>query len=168
MKQVSSKIEGLINDQIKREYNNSMLYQAMSEWLNYNGWFGGAELYAKHSEEERGHGIRFANYLQDRDALPITPSPELPQRDFKDIEDILNKTYEKELDTTKNIVNIAKVSIDEGDLVTYQALNWFINEQISEESDALFWIDKVEMYKETNKPLGDLDKEFKHKSKKFK
>lgn len=47
----------------------------------------------------------------------------------------------------------------EADLMTFELAQQFLLEQREEEMKVLYWLDKIEMYKKTNKSLGDLDEE---------
>lgn len=158
-KRISDTLENMINTQIQRELDSSMIYLSMSEYLNYVGWFGAAKLFKKYSDEELTHMHKFREYLQDRNVLPKIPASTEQPRTYECIKDIVQKTYDHEVQVSKWISEIASASLKEGDFTTYQMLNWFINEQIEEEAKALYWIDRIEMYEKYNKPIGDLDEE---------
>ena len=55
-KRISDGIEAILNKQIKHEYDNSRLYLAMANCLEFNGWFGAASLWKKYSDDEITHG----------------------------------------------------------------------------------------------------------------
>jgi ferritin len=160
---VSKKIHEMINAQIAHEQTNSLIYLAISNWADYSGWYGIAEVYKSYAEEEKGHRDIFIKYLLDRNALPKTSAKDerdIPL-DFKDVEEILNLTYDTEVKTTELIKKINYQAIEEGDCVTRDFLIEMINEQRQEEQSAINWLDRLEIYKETNSPLILLDQEFK-------
>ena len=167
MKRVSDEIEKLLNLQIEHEQTNSLLYLAISNWANYEAWEGVAALYKKYSEEEKGHRDVFINYLLDRNALPITPSKtSIPiPVDFQSIENIIALTLEREIETTKAIEKIKYKAKEEEDCVTSDFLIKMLLEQIEEEANALFWVDRLDMLKQTNTSLYFLDKEMGEKTK---
>lgn len=158
-KRISDSIEKMINTQLQKELDSSMIYLSMAEWFEYNGWFGAAKLYRKYSAEEYEHMEKFKKYLQDRNAMPETPASTKQPVEYDGLKDIVQKTYDHEVQISAWISEIAKACLKESDLTTYQFLNWFINEQIEEESKALYWIDRIEMMEEQNASLYFLDEE---------
>jgi ferritin len=166
MKRVSDKVEALINLQIEHEQTNSLLYLAISNWANYEGWVGCSTLFKAHSEEEKDHRDIFINYLLDRDAMPITPSKtSIPiPVDFGGIEEIIELTLKREVETTESIKKIKYQTMEEKDCVTTDFLISMILEQRQEEADAIFWIDRLNMMKQTNTPLYFIDKEMAEKA----
>lgn len=160
-KRISDEIEKLLNAQIVNETINSSIYRAMANCLEYNGWDGAVKLYKKHSDEERGHAEKIIQYMQDRDCLPQIAGIPAPQKEYKGIKEIIIKTDELEQQTTAQWKKIASVAIspEEKDILTFEIAQWFLNEQIEEEAGSSYWVNRVEMFEATNKPLGDLDKE---------
>ena len=158
-KRLSDNIEKILNTQIANEMNSSALYRAMGNCLEYNGWVGAAKLWKKYSIEETGHAEKIINYMQDRDCMPIIPATTLPQQKFEGIEDIVAKSDEHEILVTSRWKKIASEAMKAAVLMSFELAQWFVNEQIEEEAKMIYWLDRIEMYKKTNKPLSDLDKE---------
>lgn len=159
MKRLSDNIEKILNAQILNEMDSSALYRAMSNCLEHRGWVGAAKLWKKYSSEEVGHAEKIMSYMQDRDCKPIIPGTTQPQQMFEDIVDIVNKSDAHEVLITSQWKKIASEAMKEADLMTFELAQWFIKEQTEEEAKVLYWIDRIEMYKKTNKSLGDLDDE---------
>ena len=63
---ISKRIEAAINDQIKLEEQSSRIYMAMASWCEVNGYSGAAKYLYAHSDEERGHMLKFVHFLNDR------------------------------------------------------------------------------------------------------
>jgi len=162
------KIIDLINLQIRLEHTNSLVYLAMSIWLNKNGWFGASELFKSYSDDEIIHRDKFINYLLDLNELPIAPSDIEGDiiKSFKGIEEIINAAYKREQDTTNNIIIIKEAAFASKDFVTITFLDWFINEQIEELAKTLYWVDRIAMMKSVNVSLFFLDEEMKNSIKK--
>ena len=138
----------------------------MSNWLDYNGWSGAAKLYKNYYNDEISHRDKFIEYLLDLDALPmpINDCDGEISKEYKNIEDVINLTYDRECMTTENIKNLKTAAYKESDFITIDFLDFFINEQIEELSKTMYWIDRVSMFKETNTPLSFLDKEMEAKA----
>lgn len=161
MKRISDKAVELINRQIKREEESSRLYLTFSTWLDFNGWYGAAGRYRDYATEELTHRDKFISFLQDRDVLPEIPALDKPANDNLDIEKIIQATYEHEIFVTTSISEIKTQAFTDKDFVLIDFLDWFITEQISEEAKALYFVDRLKMFKNTNASLYHLDKEFK-------
>ena len=63
---ITSKLQQAVNDQITAELWSSNLYLQMSYYLKHMGWDGFAHWMKCHSDEEREHATRMADYLTDR------------------------------------------------------------------------------------------------------
>ena len=158
-KRISDNIEKILNTQIANEMNSSILYRAMGNCLEYNGWVGASKLWKKYSTEETGHAEKIINYMQDRDCMPIIPATTLPQQKFEGIEDIVAKSDEHEILISNQWKKIASEAMKEADLMTFELAQWFIKEQTSEEKKMIYWKDRIEVLKSTNTPLYFIDKE---------
>jgi len=160
MKRISDKIHSALNTQLKNELDSSRLYLAMSQWLEFNGWFGGAKLWKKYADEELVHVDRFYKYMQDRNAMPSTPVAKEQPTAFKGIKEIVQTSYEHEVQVSTWIRDIALMALSEKDLHTYDLMMEFIREQTEEEAKTLYWVDRIEMLEKQGASLFFLDKEF--------
>ena len=158
-RRISDNIEKILNAQIANEMNNSFVYRAMANCMEYNGWNGTVKLYKKHSDEERDHAEKVIQYMQDRDCLPQIPSVPVPQKEYEGIKDIILKTDELEVKTTKQWKEIANAAMKEADLLTFELAQDFIKEQIEEEASSNYWVNRMEMLETTGAPLYHLDEE---------
>lgn len=155
---ISEEIEKVLNQQIANEMRNSFIYRSMANCLEYKGWKGAVKLYKAHSDEERGHAEKIIQYMQDRDCIPQIPAVEAPQKEYVDIKDIILKTDLLEQKTTKEWREIAS-KVSKEDLLTFEMSQWFLLEQIQEESSSNYWVNRVSMLESTGAPLYHLDKE---------
>jgi len=160
MKRISEEIHTMLNNQLKNELDSSRLYLAMSEWMEFNGWFGGAKLWRKYSDEELAHMHKFYEYMQDRDAMPKTPMAKEQPLNFDSVEKIVQDSYLHEIQVSTWIKEIALKALQEKDLHTYEFAVKMIGEQTEEEAKVLYWVDRLEMLKSTDTSLFFLDKEF--------
>lgn len=63
---IVSKLQKIINDQITAELWSANLYLQMSYFLKHQGWDGFAHWMKMHSDEEREHADRMAEFLISR------------------------------------------------------------------------------------------------------
>ena len=111
MKRLSDKIYNMLNEQIRNEHESSTLYLTMSQWLDYNGWSGGAKLWKKYSDEELSHRDKFYSYIQDRDCMPKTLATKEQPISFDCVKDIAEASYKHEIQVTEWIKQISLASI---------------------------------------------------------
>jgi len=135
MERISKNIKELLFAQISEEFNSSMLYQSISEWAKYEGYFGIAKLYDKYAKEELEHMEKIMDYLQKRDIKAITPTSTLIKTDFN-VKDVVLKTIEHEIYITDKWKNISLASLKDNDFNTFSIAQWFMTEQIEEENKA--------------------------------
>jgi len=136
-----------------------MLYQAMAQYLDYEGFYGAAELYKFHSEEEADHAKQFMSYLQDKDVLPKIPALPAQSTDFNGLGEIVDMTYERELTTSDSINIITNAAMADKDHMTLEFLQGFMTEQREEEASALYWKDRVATFGSDASGLLLIDKE---------
>ncbi len=84
--------------------------------------------------EERNHAMMMVEYLLDAD-LPVTiPGIGAPQTEFADAVAPVTLALEQERTVTRQISELAALARKEGDLVGAHFLDWFLKEQLEEES----------------------------------
>lgn len=156
---ISENVEKILNSQIANETRNAAIYRAMANCMEYDGWKGPVKLYKAHSEEEKQHAERIIQYMQNRDCLPQIPAVIAPQKEYEGIKDIILKTDELEIKTTAEWKAITSVAMKENDLLTFELCQWFLNEQIQEESESNYWVNRMELLEKNGASLYFLDDE---------
>ncbi|MFP4471756.1 MAG: ferritin [Bacteroidales bacterium] len=142
---ISKKLENAINDQIKLEEQSSRIYMAMASWCDVNGLTGAAKFLYAHSDEERGHMLKFVNFLNDRGGHARLQQVEQPEADYKSIDKLFDQVLHHEQFVTKKINELVDICLEEKDHTTNNFLQWFVNEQIEEESLAQEIVDKIKL-----------------------
>ena len=134
-----------LNKQLNFEFYTSNVYLQMSAWAAKEGFDGCASFLAEHSREELQHMYKVFNYINNRDnCAQITEIP-APKSDFQNIVELFNELYDQELEATKEINDLAALAFKEGDLTTFNFLQWFITEQMEEESLIRHILDKIKL-----------------------
>lgn len=130
---LSEEIENILNEQIKVEAHASSLYLAMSSWCDDQGLDNAADFFAKQSDEERAHMLKLFKYVSDRGGRPISPEVAAVPVDFESFRGIFEQTLEQEMHVTEQFNNMADRCIKMKDYVTFNFLQWFLEEQVEEE-----------------------------------
>jgi ferritin len=156
---ISKKIEKAINEQIKREEYSSRLYLAMASWCHANGYPGAAAFLYKHSDEERMHQLKFFHYLNDRNGYSVLEPVEQPPFKYKNVQDMFKEILKHEEYITASINELYHLSTTEKDYTTANFLQWFITEQLEEESLVNGILDQMNLVGSDKAGMFHIDKE---------
>ena len=115
---------------------------AYCESVNFKGF---AEWFRLQAEEEKLHGFKLFDYLQERGGRVILKPIEGPPTEFKSVQDTFEQTLEHERKVTSLIHNLYKLAVEENDYASQSHLQWFINEQVEEEATAEDILNQIKM-----------------------
>lgn len=141
---MNSKVEAILNEQVKREGYSSNLYLAMATWSEANGYPGISQWFYAQADEEHMHMLKFISYITERGGRAIIPDLEKPPVDF-DIQTIFDAVLEHEQYISNSINDIVGLCLDEKDFSTQSWIQWFVTEQIEEEASVNQIIDKLKL-----------------------
>lgn len=133
---LSTEIEAVLNQQIKKEAQSSSIYLAMASWCDRNGYDNSADYFFKQAEEERVHQLKFFKYVLDMGGTAISPDVNGIKIEYNSFREVFEDALEQEVSVTESIKNIASRCYKEQDFVTLEFLNWFFKEQREEEYKA--------------------------------
>lgn len=151
------KVEDILNLQIQKEGYSSNLYLAMATWTEQQGFNGVAEWLYAQADEEKEHMLRIIRYVNERGGKAIIPEFEKPPVEFGNIKDMFDKVLAHEQYISKSINEIVGVTMEEKDYTTHNWLQWFVTEQIEEESSVQTIIDKLNLVGDKNLYMFDRD-----------
>lgn len=156
---VSEKIVTLVNEQITKEQYAAQLYLSMSAWFYAQDLEGIGNYFRVQSKEELMHADKMFDYVNDIGGQIILNEVPKPPHEFNNAQEIFEKALDHERLVTKSIFNIVKAANDESDFATTSFLQWFINEQVEEESSASLLVSKIKMVKDNPSALYLFDQE---------
>ena len=81
-------------------------------------------------------------------------------REWQSVKTLFDKVYEMEKTVTKSINNIYTLSENEGDRTATAMLDWFVGEQLQEESEARFVLKRLRLADSSPAALILLDQQF--------
>ena len=136
-----------------------MYYLSMASWCQVHGFNGVSEFLYHHSDEERMHMLKLFHYINDRGGRAIVPSFAAPQQEFKDIQEIFDIVLSHEIKVSNEINALVGMCIDEKDYTTHNFLQWYVAEQIEEETLARNVIDKLKLIGEDKGGLYLFDRD---------
>lgn len=124
----------VLNKQLNFELHSSNIYLQMSNWCRTKGLLGAAAFFKGHADEEYVHFKKIWKHLEDNGVRPrvgVVPSVEIVTTDLKSV---LEQAYKHEQFVTSAINNCVAVAQAEQDYKTFNFLQWFVDEQVEEES----------------------------------
>ena len=152
---ITSKLQQAVNDQITAELWSSNLYLQMSYFLKHQGWDGFAHWMKVHSDEEREHATRMADYLTDRGGQVKLQMVNLVPEGWGSVSEIFEHSLSQEKMVSKMIDKIVTLSIEEKDYATENFFRIFVNEQVEEEALFAGIVDKLKAAGESGLPFLD-------------
>lgn len=154
---LTKKVEEFCNRQIEREGYSSNLYLAMASWAENKGLAGVASWLYVQSDEERLHMLKFIKYVNERGGTALLPAFKQPPVKFKSVHDMFKDVLKHEQFISASINEVLAVANDEKDYATSNWIQWFVNEQIQEESSARIILDKLALAGESGLYFLDRD-----------
>ena len=103
------------------------------------------------------HMLRLVRYVNEREGKAVIHGIETPPSEFGDIREMFDKILAHEKFISASINEIVAVCIEENDFTTQNWLQWFVTEQIEEESSVKAIIDKLNLLGRDNLYMFDRD-----------
>ena len=153
------KMEKAINEQINAEHYSAFLYLAMSAQFADLGMPGGQSWMTTQYKEELVHAQVFFDYLIERGGRAKLEAIAKPATKWTSGTKMFEDAYAHEQKVTGLIHDLASLALELKDHATYQFLQWFIGEQVEEESTASDFLQKFKLAEKDAAGLYQLDKE---------
>ncbi len=156
---IDKKMEAAFNDQINKEYYSEYLYLAMKARfaeLNLNGFVNWFDIQV---QEERAHAEGMYNYLLERGGKVELFTIDKPEIKGTTPVEIFRQVLEHEEFVTSRINALADVADEVKDRAALIFLNWYIKEQVEEESSVGGVLATLELIGDDKQGLLALDKE---------
>ncbi len=156
---LNPKIEKMLVDQMNFEFYSAYIYMSMVAYLESVDLQGFAHWMKIQVQEEMSHSLKFYNYIVERGGRPFFTAVPEPKKEWASVKEVFEDALHHELEVTRRINEIATTTIAENDHATRSFLNWYVDEQVEEESNAEQIIKKLKMINDNASALFLLDKE---------
>lgn len=123
-----------LNDQMNHEFFSAHAYMAMAAYCDNGSYEGFANFYIQQAKEERFHGQKIYDYINDRGEHAKFTAIPAPKSDFNSILETFEDGLAQEKDVTRRFYNLSDLANEDKDYATISFLNWFLDEQVEEES----------------------------------
>ncbi len=162
---LSKEIAKALNAQMTKEAYAAQIYLSYGSWAESEGFGGISNFLFRHAAEERNHMMKILEYILKRGGRVHVTSIPAPPENPKNTFNCFEKVFAHEVDNTKAIYAIIKLSFEEEDWATWNFMQWFVKEQIEEETMAMIMLDKMKIAggeKASDEALYTIDKDLEH------
>lgn len=143
---LSKKMQEALNTQVQIEAQSSQVYLAMASWAEIQpGIDNVTAFFYRHSDEERMHMLKLIHFINERGGFAVVPALEQPSLTYPSIKHAFKELLNHEIMVSESINNLVDIALSEKDYATHNFLQWYVAEQIEEESLARTLNDKLEM-----------------------
>ena len=156
---IKVKIQDSLNKQLNAELYSSYLYLSMAAYFESVSLKGFANWMRVQAQEELMHAIKVYDYLHERGGRVVLTSINAPVSKWDTPLAAFEHVYQHEQKVTTLINNLVNLVISEADHATHNFLQWFVAEQVEEESSAVDIVQKLRLLGEDRSGLFILDQE---------
>jgi len=156
---LSQKMQDAYNKQINEEMYSAYLYLSMSAYFETINLKGFAHWMKIQFNEEMFHAMKFYTHIIERGGHVKLAAINQPEHKWNSPKEIYEASLNHEFHITKCIDDLMNLAIDERDHAGRNMLNWFVDEQVEEESNFTEILEKLKMIGDYTPMLLSLDKE---------
>ncbi|RCV94568.1 ferritin [Staphylococcus pseudintermedius] len=131
---LNEKLLNALNRQMNHEFFAAHAYMAMASYCDYHSYEGFANFYIQQAKEERFHGQKIYDYINDRGEQAVFSQLDAPKVEFNSILETFEDGLKQEQDVTHRFYDLSEIAHEYKDYATISFLNWFLDEQVEEES----------------------------------
>jgi ferritin len=156
---ISKKMEEALNAQVNAEMYSAYLYLSMESYfksLNLNGF---ANWMRVQTQEEMMHAMKMYDFINERGGRVLLKTIEGPQTKWDSPLAVFKAVLKHEQKVTSMINDLVNLAIKEKDHATNSFLQWFVNEQVEEESSADEAVQQLKMMEDAPGGMFMLDRE---------
>ena len=156
---LNQKIQDAFNRQINAELYSSYLYLSMSAYFESQNLAGMANWMRIQAYEELQHALKFFDFINERDGTVKLTQIEAPKLEWDSPLHVFEDALAHEQKVTGLINGLVDLSIGEKDHAANTFLQWFVTEQVEEESSAQTIAQKLKMVGDNGAAMFMLDGE---------
>ncbi len=156
---LSDTLETAFNAQITLEFKASLVYRQLAIELERMDLPGMSTWLRHQADEEIVHANKFIDHVADRDNHPLIGACAMPDVQVESVLHAFEAALAHEQKVSESIRGLYRLAEAEGDLDSRPLLNWFLEEQVEEESTVNEIIGRVRMINDDGPGLLRLDEE---------
>lgn len=156
---ISKKIEDALNERINAEFYSAYLYLSMQAYFESVNLSGFANWMKAQTQEELMHAMKVYDFVNERNGKVSLKEIAQPPSQWDSPLAAFEAAYKHELSVTSHVNEQVNLAIEEKDHATNTFLQWFVNEQVEEESSLNNVVQKLKMIENAPGGLFLLDSE---------
>jgi ferritin len=156
---ISKKMESALNKQINAELYSAYLYLSMNSYFQSANLQGSATWMRVQALEEMTHAEKFYQFVINRGGRIFLETIEGPPVKWASPLAAFQDVYKHEQKVTSLINALVDLAIKEKDHASHTMLQWFVNEQVEEESNADGIVQQLKLLGDSGQGLLMLDRE---------
>jgi ferritin len=155
----SKKMEKAINKHLNAEMYSAYLYASMAAQFEHQDLQGFAGWMKAQAAEEMMHAQKFYAYINDVGGRVVFDAIEKPPADFGKPLEVFKQVLAHEKLVTAGINKLVDLAREESDHATENFLQWFVKEQVEEESVASHIVARLDLVADAPQGLFMMDTE---------
>jgi ferritin len=156
---IGKKMEKALNDQINEELYSAYIYLAMAAYFESENLTGCASWMRVQTQEETAHAMKIYDFVNERGGRVTLKAIEQPPKGWKSALEAFEAAYAHEQHITGRINKLVDLAIQEKDHATNAFLQWFVNEQVEEETSVDAVVQNLKMAAKAPGALFMIDRE---------
>lgn len=156
---INEKLEKAFNEQINAELYSEYLYLSMKayfEQINLKGFVNWMDVQV---QEERAHAFGMYDYVHERGGKVVLTSIDAPKTEWNSPLEVFEDVLKHEELVTSKINALIDVAEETRDRAAMSFLDWYLKEQVEEESNVGGVLATLKLIKDDAKALLLLDKD---------
>ena len=133
---IGKPMQDAMNEQINKELFSSYLYLSMAAYFGDKNLPGFANWMRIQADEERGHAMKFYDFILERGGRVLLKAIDAPKTDWTSSLEVAEEVAAHEAKVTASINALYELALKEKDYPAQEMLQWFISEQVEEEKNA--------------------------------
>ena len=154
---IGNAIQELMNEQINKELFSSYLYLSMAAYFEAKNLPGFANWMRIQSDEERGHAMKFYNFILERGGEVTLKAIDAPKTSWSSTLEVGEEVAAHEAKVTAFIYALYELAQKEKDYPAQMMLQWFITEQVEEEKNAAEIVANLKLIEERSTAILMMD-----------
>jgi len=156
---INDKLCTALNKQINAELFSSYLYLSMSAWFEDKSLSGFANWMRVQAEEENFHAMKMFDYVHERGGRVVLETIQQPESEWESPLAVIEAVLKHEELVTGLINDLVDVAMEVHDHAGTFFLQWYVEEQVEEESNVGTLLDRMKMIADDSAGMFALDME---------
>lgn len=142
---MNEKMETALSQHVHAEFESAYLYLAMAVHCEAQNLKGFAHWLRVQYQEELMHAMKILDFVQNRGGKVTLTDIKVAHTDFGTVRNVFEEVLAHEKKISQKVNDLYVLAQQEKDYPTAIFLEWFINEQVEEETSAYEILEKIKL-----------------------